>query len=343
MGKFILCLMFMIACLSDSSREKHECVGDLGTIHVVLCTDDALGGPVSVLLTSMFENADKDTFYHVHILIPGNFRPEVKVKIGALEEKFKNCKLDFIDMGNTFSNFSGNFPPSSNYYILAASLFPDIKKLLYLDADIIVRHDLSQLYGTDIEGYYFAGVLDPVLSYGNNAKRIRRKIVKTRDLGQYINAGVVLLNLEKIREDRIEDEFLKFMESEKQSINKIGFFMSPQDIINHVCYGKILLLPVTFNLMINRINNSQSYEESAYAKLTTKKYWEDAKDPTIVHFAALPKPWGNDQNRQTVYHEEWKMWLTKTAFYDWKKVGKQTKAKPPFRRRRFRVRKRRKI
>lgn len=319
--ELFLCLIFSLWAEGN---------GNLGRIDVVLCADDALGGPIAVLLTSMFENANQNTFYHVRIQIPGSFNPEVKEKIGYLKEKYKNCQIDFIDMGRTFYVVSGKFPPSSNFYLLAARLFPEIKKIIYLDGDIIVRHDLSQLFETNIEDYYCAGVHDTIASSEKEQdKELRLKAVNIPDFKQYINAGVVLLNLERIREDKLEGEFLKFLESEKENIGKKVLFI-PQDILNRVCYGKILLLPLKFNLMINLIRH-KPYEESAYAKMSaTVKDWEEAKDPTIVHFACNPKPWDkhgkkSSRHEKIVFQEEWKTYAKKTAFYEMKDKEKKQK------------------
>lgn len=60
------------------------------------------------------------------------------------------------------------------------------EKLLYLDADILLNRDISLLYDIDVEGYEYAAARDHYGKYLLNPN--------------YINAGVLLLNMEKIRE-----------------------------------------------------------------------------------------------------------------------------------------------
>ncbi len=64
------------------------------------------------------------------------------------------------------------------------SEIPD--KILYLDADIMFNRDICLLYHTDIEGYEYAAARDHYGKYLINPN--------------YINAGVLLLNMKEIRE-----------------------------------------------------------------------------------------------------------------------------------------------
>lgn len=73
---------------------------------------------------------------------------------------------------------------------LFADLVPEIPdKLLYLDADILFNRDISLLYETDIEGFEYAAARDHYGKYLINPG--------------YINAGVLLLNMKVIRENRV--------------------------------------------------------------------------------------------------------------------------------------------
>lgn len=280
-------------------------------VHVLFCMDDHLYGPTAVVLTSMFENANRSTFYHVHIQVPGFFKSEIKIKMVSLKMKHKNCEIEFIDMGDTFHDFSGRFPHCALYYLLAANLFPHFRKLIYLDGDIIVRHDLYQLYSTNIDDYYVAGVRDPLeISWGFGKAKKKVKMLKIPDLKQYINSGVLLLNLKKIRDDQVEERFVKFMEKEKENIVNEKFY-GDQDIINPICYGMIFILPIKFNAMVNMIDFKKPFEKNRHAKeYSTRKDWEEVYDPIIVHFAAGPKPWTNQH--KTKYHKEWMVYSKNT-------------------------------
>ena len=70
---------------------------------------------------------------------------------------------------------------------LLADLIPDVPdKLLYLDVDLLFQHDISLLYDIDVKGYEYAAARDHYGKYLLNPN--------------YINAGVLLLNMKRIKE-----------------------------------------------------------------------------------------------------------------------------------------------
>ena len=105
-------------------------------------------------------------------------------------------------------------------------VFPDLDKLLAIDCDTIVTQDISELWDISLDDYYFAGVQETLLS-----------AVKHHG---YINSGVLLVNLKKLREDGKDDEIIYAM-------NKYRYTYVSQDAINDVCKGKILFLPSIYN------------------------------------------------------------------------------------------------
>lgn len=98
-----------------------------------------------------------------------------------------------IDVTKIYSEEFGSCPNEDAYcspYTLIR-LFADLvnglpDKLLYLDVDIMFNRDIHLLYDTDINGYEYAAARD---HYG-----------KYLIMPNYINAGVLLLNMKKIRE-----------------------------------------------------------------------------------------------------------------------------------------------
>ena len=107
-------------------------------------------------------------------------------------------------------------------------------KILYLDSDIIVTKDISELYSTDVSDYYLAGVEDKL------SHKMRDR-VNLKDGEVYINSGVQLVNLAKFREDNIEPIIF-------ETLRKKDTY-TDQDVINDICRSKILQFPLKYNLM----------------------------------------------------------------------------------------------
>lgn len=94
--------------------------------------------------------------------------------------------------------------------------------VLWLDCDTIVDGDISRLFEFDMSGYYYAGVME------------FRK-------GEYINTGVLLINLAEIRKDGFEDRLIERLNTEK-------FELPDQDAINLVARGRIKFLDSRYNV-----------------------------------------------------------------------------------------------
>ena len=95
-------------------------------------------------------------------------------------------------------------------------------KLLYLDADVICRRDCGKFYHQDISGCELAGILD---YYG---KWFFRKNLFRMD---YLNSGVLLLNMERIRRDGLFRKCRKLCREKKM-------FMPDQSAINRLAKEK---------------------------------------------------------------------------------------------------------
>ena len=103
------------------------------------------------------------------------------------------------------------------------------------------------MWDIDLDNYYLAAV---------------KEEHKSHDDFLYINMGVALLNLKKLREDHKDDEII-------QAINTIHYEYKEQDCINELCQGHIYRIPADYN-----INN----------------WTVGAKHRKIIHYAAV-KGW----------------------------------------------------
>ena len=254
----------------------------LNVIPLVLSTDNYGSKYLDVTLLSILTNADKTTFYDIYILTPKNFSKKAKLKLEFDTKSFRNNKIHFINMNNCFSN--AKMLQKHITYPCLFRLKTDLvvpktyDKCIYLDTDTIIQTDLQELFKIDIDDYYIAGVFD----IGITLKRFKyihpkyNNALNIPDLSTYINSGVLLINLKKIRMDNISKQFIN--ESRK------NYFFADQDVLNKVCYGKIKLLPPKFNsiTMYNKIINKSNEFRNIYTK---KEIAESIKSPKIIHYA----------------------------------------------------------
>lgn len=105
-----------------------------------------------------------------------------------------------------------------------ANVLTNYDKVLFLDCDTIVEHDISELWDINMDGYYYAGVKQPQLS---------------SDFFTYINTGVLMCNLKELRDGK-EDELIR-------CLNAKDYAFPDQDVINERCQGKIYQLKGRYN------------------------------------------------------------------------------------------------
>lgn len=163
-------------------------------------------------------------------------------KIPYLSEIMANYDVEFVieKLDKYIWNYlrveSPNKGSVFGKYALGKLLLPDIvkeDKVLYLDTDILVVKDISNLWKYGMDEYYIAGVKDfGIYKYGN--------IDELGIKGKYVNTGVIIFNLKKIREEKIQEKWFDI-------INSRYLHFPDQDAINMVCTKKTLYLSSIYN------------------------------------------------------------------------------------------------
>lgn len=110
--------------------------------------------------------------------------------------------------------------------VVFSKIFPNLDKILTIDNDTIVKSNVSELWDIDLGDNYFAGCTEPFFTKGTIT---------------YINMGVAMLNLKKLREDHMDDLLLK-------NLNTYYYRNAEQGCINDTCQGHILVLPSEYNV-----------------------------------------------------------------------------------------------
>lgn len=281
----------------------------MNKIPVCAITDEKLPFALETMFVSLLENANEDTFYELHAIVTGSVTQEDRGKILAIQDDYQNCSISIIDMGDRFLDSVNRHKHVSNaclYKLIFNELFPQYNKIIYLDTDLIVREDLVDLYNEEISDFYLAGV---VSLFHNFKYQERFSIILNEPVNRnYVNAGVLLFNLEKIREDNKEEDFRKLIGKFNGSVD--------QHILNKICYGKIYQLPLKYNVS----NTDCCVAEcctSLYRSTEIKKFFENEdlestyKNPAIYHWTGQEKPWIYDN---LPFVDEWFQYYNKTAY-----------------------------
>jgi lipopolysaccharide biosynthesis glycosyltransferase len=175
---------------------------------------------------------------------------------------------------------------------LIPSLKPELKKALYLDCDIVIDHDISELWNINISKFFAAGVVDCHIN------TIKHKL----NLGfskntPYINGGVLLLNLKKLRTYNIQNKLFSNTHKIKNLIK-----YDDQDVINYTLKNKIKIIAPKYNLLVWFKDVLNLKWPCYYKDINILKSFDK---PIIIHFCGGTKPWNAKHDNLHLQHPLW--------------------------------------
>ncbi|MFE7224857.1 glycosyltransferase family 8 protein [Nocardioides sp. NPDC057577] len=241
--------------------------------------------PMSVTITSLLENSGTDTRYDLKILVAEEYPAGVRDQILSFESRYPGNTITFVvvdDFAEVKVSTSHLTAPAY-FRLKLPDLFPEVDKIVYLDVDTVIESDLSTLYGQDVHDVYVAAV--PAAVYHLRSTEAAQAM-GLPSFDRYVNSGVMVMNLEKMREHGLVEEFLELSAKE--------FDSDDQDIINIVCYDGIRHLPLRFNLMTKYgpKNVEEFWSRPAVQRVWSRDEYDEAmSSPVIIHFADKRKPW----------------------------------------------------
>ena len=211
------------------------------SINLMFCGNDKVFDGMLIVLLSIIKYCKNPL--NVYILtmdlteIEDRFKPINQSQCKILEDIIKNknskSKIHLIDMTSTFKKemYSNNSNIDTHYtpYIFLRLLSDKVdnipSKILYLDSDLVFYGDVSELYNLDISNYEIAMAKDYYGKFFINPR--------------YMNSGVVLMNMNNIKEQNC-------FEKARNMCNTKKMLLPDQSALNKCCKRK-LLLPNKYN------------------------------------------------------------------------------------------------
>lgn len=209
-------------------------------VNILLCGNKKVFDGALTQLISMTNRTKEDICCYIFTMDVSRLNPDFTCitdeQIDFLDQvvrlKNKNNLVKKIDVTKIYEKEFANCANENAYCTpytllrLLADLVPEMpNKLLYLDIDIMIGDDIAKLYNIDISNYEYAAVKE---KYGCWLIR-----------PDYINAGMLLLNMDKIKETGL-------LLSARNLIKTKKMLFADQDAI-YWSTKKKLLLPRKFN------------------------------------------------------------------------------------------------
>lgn len=244
-------------------------------IPIFFTIDDAYAPFLGVALNSAVKNSSADRRYKAIVLHQDLSEANIK-KLKALESD--NFKIELTPMKANFEVLDDRmsnrlrcdyFTLTIYFRLFIPAMFPEYDKGIYIDSDVVLTDDIAKLFDTDIGDNFIGACNDlsiadipPLVAYTENAVGVKGK--------EYINSGVLLMNLKKMRECDFEGHFLNLLNT-----YHFDSIAPDQDYINAMCNGKIYYLDEVWDAMPNEAK-------------------PPIKDTKIIHYNLFSKPWCYD-------------------------------------------------
>ncbi len=244
-------------------------------IPVFFTIDDGYAPFLSVALDSAIKNSSKENNYKAIILHEDLSRDNIN-KLQSLATE--NFTVEFMQMKQGLESITDRmsnrlrcdyFTLTIYFRLFIPAMFPQYDKGIYIDSDVVVLGDLAELFETDLGDNYIGACADksvvdvpPLANYMEEAVGV--------DRNSYINSGVLLMNLKKLREVKLDSHFLSLLNT-----YHFDCIAPDQDYLNAMCSGKICYLSDAWDAMPTE----------------DKPEIEDVK---IIHYNLFSKPWCYD-------------------------------------------------
>lgn len=250
-----------------------------------------------VTINSIITNSSKKYNYDI-VVLNTDISENNKNKILSITQGKVNISLRFIDVTKYIASHNfytwDHFTSATYYRLLVPDIFSEYQKVIYVDSDVIVNHDISELYAIDLTGWLMGAARDTHV-----IGRLNRKDIKPTDYSlieeieyfidqvgvedglSYFQCGVSIYNIL---------EFHKAFESgwllKEVSTRKLKWM--DQDFMNIIAKGRIKPIDNKWNVMV--INNPNKIDEKHLIGEIYDEYWNARKNPYIVHYVGKSIP-----------------------------------------------------
>lgn len=261
-----------------------------GAIHCLVTTDENYAPFAAVTLASLFHHAQEPV--HAHVLTPGLSERSLHGLSTIHSRGAHALTVAYAPPELTPFGALSYWAESAAIRIAAPTLLA-LDRVIYLDCDVIVRTSLRELYELDLGEHLVAGV--PDLDAVEVAATPRLNWLNLPIGDMYLNSGVMLMDLEKLRQ-------MQFLQQARDWVAAHGDkrILPDQCAINGVLAGKKLALENRWNWCRVRLGPVVFLERLLSAK------------PTVLHFNGATKPWM--KKAHPALREAWQHYLALTDY-----------------------------
>lgn len=299
--------------------------------HVVYASDDIFAEILGVSLVSLYENSKDMDDIAVYVLDSG-IKNENRDRLLTICRNYKRTDIQFIpakDISKKLEMKIATDRGSLSQYarlFVSSDLPKDLGRVLYLDCDIIIKQSICELWNLDLHGKTIGALMDAFSKY-------YRANIDLEENDIMFNSGVMLIDLDKWRQDGIEDKLLKFISRKNGWIQQ-----GDQGALNAVLSKDTYCFEPRFNSVT--IFYDFTYREMMIYRRPPRFYTEEevreaVENPILIHFTTSFKsirPWVKGCEHR--YVEEW---IKYKDLSPWKNAELRSDNRPQWKKRCLRI------
>ena len=265
----------------------------MNDVVVLLACNEKFVPYMSVTLQSILEHSSPEREYDIVVLTSDISTANMELLCWQASCK-PNVRVGFLDAmaaaGNATLPCHGHFACETYYRLLAPELLPEVDKAAYIDCDLVVLHDIAELYDVDLEGHLLAATLDADTAgmaggYDEQIYEYLKNDVGLEDPYSYFQAGVLVLNLAEFRRSCPTGKCIALA-----TVRHWQWL--DQDVLNYLASGDYVRLDMAWNTLFDWQGlRAQHIIPCAPAELRSA-YAQARRSPKIVHYAGPDnRPW----------------------------------------------------
>ena len=224
--------------MKNTSKQKKREI-----IPVFFAVDDCYAPYLCVALRSLIDNSSQKNQYQIHILID-TLSDQNRNLLSAMATE--NIKINFVPVAEKLKTICEKlhlrdyYTKATYYRFFVPEMFPQYDRGVYLDCDIILTADVAALYRTPMGRNLIAAVNDEIIADIEVFARYSEQVLHI-SRSEYINAGILVMNLAEMRRIEIEKQFAEMLSK------RIYRVAQDQDYLNMLCHDRIHYLPLKWN------------------------------------------------------------------------------------------------
>ncbi len=259
-------------------------------IPLFFAVDDRYVPYLATAIASMKDHASKAYQYRLYILID---ELNSQNRANLLQMQDAHFTIEFVQVDEQLNRLGTKlhmrdyYTKATYYRFFIPELFPQYKKGIYLDCDIIVLGDIAELYQLQLGTNLLGGITEEVITDIPVFSAYSQKVLGITPK-QYFNAGILVMNLEELRKVQIDKALVRLMQQYQFCVAQ------DQDYLNVLCHGKV------------------TYADPSWNKTS---FPDSDRNPhqNIVHFKINWKPW---HYQGVAFEKQFWQYAAQTPYYE---------------------------